>query len=164
VLQVQRAGFTYSHLPPYSNWVSFRDEAKPLWSRYLAASNIAQISRLAVRVINKIQLPTSVTGLSRYSHLLPQVPRGIPGGPQAFFSQIQLGGEAWAEGARVVVNAGAVSQPDDKVELLLDFDIFVEATKESDSPEIWAVLDRLNVAKDDLFEACVTDATRELIA
>jgi uncharacterized protein (TIGR04255 family) len=164
VLQIQRLGFTYSHLPPYSEWVTFREEAKPLWATYLAATKIPHVARVAVRVINKLRLPTSTADLSRYSNLVATLPQGIPGVPETFFTQMQMSGSAWADGARVLVNAGAVPQADGKAELLLDFDIFVEATRDASSPEIWDVLDKLSTAKDDLFEACITNDTRKLIA
>jgi uncharacterized protein (TIGR04255 family) len=164
VLQVQRIGFTYSHLAPYSNWNSFRDEAKALWSRYLAATGIAAVTRLAVRVINRLHIPAPIAELSRYSNLVARLPDGIPTHPDAFFTQVQLNGSTWADGCSVLVDAGAVPQTEGKVELLFDFDIFVEATKDASSNELWQLLDKLSAAKDDLFEACITDKTRELIA
>jgi uncharacterized protein (TIGR04255 family) len=164
VLQVQRLGFTYSHLAPYSDWITFREEAKILWSRYIEANGISQVTRLAVRVINKVRLPTAIADLSRYSSLLAHLPKDIPSTPETFFIQMQLNGDAWVNGSRVLVNAGAAPQPDAQLELLLDFDLFVEATKAAASPEIWEILDKLSAAKDDLFEACITDDTRKLIA
>jgi uncharacterized protein (TIGR04255 family) len=164
VLQVQRSGFTYSHMAPYSDWVTFREEAKALWARYIQTNGISQVTRLAVRVINKVKLPTSIAELSRYSNLLPHPPKAIPSTPEAFFTQMQLNGGAWVDGSHVLVNAGAAPLADGTLELLLDFDLFVEATKAAAAPEIWEILDRLSTAKDDLFEACITDATRELIA
>ena len=164
VLQLQPVVFTYSHLPPYSDWATFRNEARPLWLSYAEMTQGEQITRLAVRVINKLLLPVSITELPRYSKLLACLPAGIPSSPEGFFTQMQLDGNAWASNSRILVNAGAMPQADGKVELLLDFDIFVNSTYESTSPEIWEILDKLSNAKDDLFEGCITDDTRELIA
>lgn len=164
VLQLQPVAFTYSHLPPYSDWVTFRNETKPLWLSYVAMTQVRSVTRLAVRVINKLRLPVSIANLPRYSKLLACLPEGIPGTPEGFFTQMQISGSPWASDCQVLVNAGAMPQSDGKVELLLDFDIFVNATHGSDSPEIWEILNKLNAAKDDLFEGCITDDTRELIA
>lgn len=163
VLQIQRSGFTYSHLAPYSDWITFRDEAKELWSRYLEATRVDRVTRLAVRVINKLAINGPVSMLPKYVNLRIQTPDGIPAFPDRFFAQLHIDGARWAEGCRVLVNAGAVPQVDAKLEVLLDFDIFVETTKPAGSFEIWEILDKLSVAKDDLFEACITDDTRELI-
>jgi uncharacterized protein (TIGR04255 family) len=122
-----------------------------------------QVTRIAVRVINKLRLPTAVSGLHRYSKLLVSLPEGIPSSPEGFFTQMQLNGSAWANDCRILVNAGAMPQADGKTELLLDFDIFVHATYDSTSIEIWEILDKLSSAKDELFEGCITDDTRELI-
>lgn len=164
VLQLQPTVFTYSHLPPYSDWVTFRDEARPLWLSYAKMTQGSLVTRLAVRVINKLRLPVSIADLPRYSNLLACLPRGIPSTPEGFFTQMQLNGSAWASNCQVLLNAGALPQPDGKVELLLDFDIFVNAPHASDSPQLWEILDKLSTAKDDLFEGCITEETRELIA
>jgi uncharacterized protein (TIGR04255 family) len=164
VLQVQRSGFTYSHLPPYSDWATFRAEAAALWLRYIGFTGVDHVSRLAVRVINKIPIGGSMQEASRYMKLGVLTPDGVPSSPERFFTQLQVDGSRWADGCRVLINAGASPQPDGKVEVLLDFDIFVEGAKNSDQEELWNILDRLSAAKDELFEACITDATRELIA
>ncbi len=163
VLQVQLAGFSYSHLPPYTDWGTFRQEALGLWSQYLEITHVSQVLRTAVRVINKIPLEGTVEDLPRYSNLCLKLPSGIPTAPEAFFTQFQLSGSRWFEGARVVVNSGAAPRPDGKLEFLLDFDIFVEGSRGAASPETWDILDKLSQAKDELFEACITDDVRELI-
>lgn len=54
VLQIRTNGFTYSHLPPYSDWETFGAEAQDLWSQYIDEIAPQAARRLAVRVINKL--------------------------------------------------------------------------------------------------------------
>jgi uncharacterized protein (TIGR04255 family) len=163
VLQLQLGGFTYSHLPPYSDWSTFRGEARPLWFKYLAATKASQVIRAAVRVINKIPISGVLADLPRYSNLCLKLPEDLNARPDAFFTQFQMDGARWAEGCRVLVNSGAAPRPDGKLEFLLDFDIFVDDPRDAASEETWALLDKLSEAKDALFEACITDSVRELI-
>ncbi|MNC96343.1 hypothetical protein D3C83_136960 [compost metagenome] len=49
------------------------------------------------------------------------------------------------------------------ISIVLDIDVFrlgIESWKDS---EVWAFLDKLRGRKNEIFEACITDRTRELI-
>lgn len=162
VLQLQRAGFTYSHMPPYSDWAAFGAEAQELWQAFASAAGIATVTRAAVRVVNKIALPGGWADLPKYTTLLPTVPKGALDGDGAYFLQLQRAGAV--EGSQVIVNSGRALRPDGAWDFLLDFDIFVDQSFDADSPDIWTVLRQLSDAKNELFEACITDEFRGLIA
>jgi uncharacterized protein (TIGR04255 family) len=66
ILQLQRIGFSYSHLPPYSDWESFSSEARRYWSTFRKALGAGNVSRIAVRVINKIPVPKAQVDISKY--------------------------------------------------------------------------------------------------
>ncbi len=51
VLQFRTTGFSYSHLPPYSNWPTFSAEAEKFWVMYTDAIKPIRASRIAVRMI-----------------------------------------------------------------------------------------------------------------
>ena len=161
VLQIQRAGFSYSHLPPYSDWDTFSAEAGKLWQAYVDAAGIKTVIRAAVRVINKIVLPGSLQDFPKYTNLHPQIPAGMLSAPDAYFLQLQSAGAV--EGSRVILNSGRTRLPDDKWEFLLDFDLFTDCAIDARSKEIWTLLKGLSDAKNDLFEACITNDFRRLI-
>ena len=154
---------TYSHLAPYSDWETFRQEARGLWATYVKHTKLPAVGRIAVRVINKLTVAGTMAVVPTYSNLQLALPADLKQGTETFFTQFQLDGAAWTDGCRAVVNAGAVPQPGGQLELLWDFDLFVESVKSATSGEIWEILNRLSVGKDALFEACITDSTRELI-
>lgn len=161
VLQVQRAGFTYSHLPQYTDWVRFSSEAEELWQAFIDTAKIETVTRAAVRVVNKIVLPGAPQDLSRYTKLMPNVPAGLPAIDGPYFVQMQ--GEGKVEGSRVIINSGRVQTPEAGLEFLLDFDLFVEQRFDARSPRIWSLLKSLSEEKNNLFEACITDDFRKLI-
>jgi uncharacterized protein (TIGR04255 family) len=51
----------------------------------------------------------------------------------------------------------------DAISIILDIDTFVERDFTLDSQEIWDVLEILRLEKNKVFEAYITDKTRELI-
>lgn len=163
VLQLQLAGFTYSHLPQYTSWPTFRDEARELWDRYLNATGAKLVTRTAVRVINRLLLPGPTVDPSMYSNLGIREPDNLGLNPQSFIAQLQTSANERVEGGQVIINFGLTPAPDQKFELLLDFDVFVEGQRASESPDLWSLLDRLSDIKDDIFESCITDETRSLI-
>ena len=52
----------------------------------------------------------------------------------------------------------------DGVSVRLDFDLFAPTDLAVDSEEVWERLDAFRVRKNEVFEACITDHTRNLIA
>ena len=163
VLQLKIDGMTYSHLAPYSDWETFREEAKAFWVAYVEGTKLERVGRIAVRVINKLPVTGTLAVVPTYSNLRLKLPDDLDQAQETFFTQFLLNGARWADGCHAVVNAGAVPQPEGRLELLWDFDIFVDSAKSAASAEIWEILNQLSVGKDELFEACITDSTRELI-
>lgn len=165
VLQLQKQVFVFSHLPPYSSWEEFRSEAQQLWPKYRDSINPDYVSRLAVRVINRLDLPGPIEELARFSNLLPHLPKKIPVHADTFFMQFQLPLSQISRGARALINVASGGQPGkSSSELLLDFDLFIEGQFGTDDNSLWPLMDTLSASKNELFEACITDETRKLIA
>lgn len=161
VLQAQLAGFTLSHLPPYTNWEAFRTEAQAAWRVFLETTGARHVTRCAVRVINKLQLPDA--NVREYTTLTPSVPSGPLGAVKAFFMQLQLPLDHVLQGGQVLVNVASAPQ-ELGTALVLDFDLFVAKEVDANSPEVWSILDTLSAAKNEVFELSITDKTREMIS
>lgn len=164
VLQVQRASFTYSHLPPYTEWAAFRPEAQELWAQFVNATGVQTVTRAAVRVINKLDLPGTPSEVAAFSNLYLQLPGGLAHSAETYFMQMQVPMGERIDGCRAIVSSAAgPAQKPGRFELVLDFDVFAEQRMDATSDDIWALLDCLSEIKNDLFEACITDETRGLI-
>lgn len=161
VLQAQLAGFTLSHMAPYTSWEAFRAEAQAAWSVFLETTGARRVTRCAVRVINKLQLPDGNVG--QYTTLTPNVPSGPLGAMKAFFMQLQLPLDHVLHGGQALVNVASAPQ-ENGAALVLDFDLFVTRAMDADSPEVWSILDTLSAAKNEAFELSITDKTREIIS
>src|ERR1035441_7156319 len=71
IAQFRVDGFTFSKIKPYTTWEDVSAEAFRLWKVYVDAAKPRQVSRIAVRYINQMQLP-AVKNLEEYLTAPPQ--------------------------------------------------------------------------------------------
>lgn len=164
VLQLQRMGFTYSHMPPYTSWDVFRSEARRLWEIFVETCRPVAVTRCAVRFINRIDIPSERAELSSYFQLCPNIPPDISQEVNGMFMQLQMPQRDLSEDSVAIINL-AMTEPTqpNQVSILLDFDVFQVGEIDPNSEVLWEVLDRFRSRKNFLFEACITDNTRSLI-
>ncbi|OCQ92495.1 TIGR04255 family protein [Nostoc sp. MBR 210] len=162
ILQVRLDGFTFSRLAPYDCWQTFRDEAKRLWSIYQSLTNPAAITRLAVRYINRLDIPLPVSDLNNYLRTFPEVSSDLPQGLSGYFMQLQIPQEKLA--TMLVLNQALVPPPTPNfISILLDLDLFLERDIPQNEIELWEIVEQMHEQKNKAFEACITEHTRELI-
>jgi uncharacterized protein (TIGR04255 family) len=163
VILLQTIGFTYSHLPPYTDWETFSAEAQQIWATYLEAVNPELAIRAAVRVINRIPVPAHEFNIDTYLNIYPKLPEAIPTLANLMFMQLQLPMTHVDASAKAVLSlASGQPGPDGSPSLILDIDLSIERPIALQD-ELWALLNRLGSVKDDIFEACITDNLREKI-
>lgn len=162
VLQLKKTGFTFSHLPPYTNWECFGQDAREYWEQFLDYCKPEKVTRCAVRYINRIDIPISPIELEDYLNVYPHIPSGIPQMVNGMFLQLHLFQEdlnstaVIKEAVVAPVIAGGFS-------IMLDIDLFKINSIQPNSTEVWDTLEQLRTRKNELFESFVTDKTRELI-
>jgi uncharacterized protein (TIGR04255 family) len=163
ILQIRREGLAYSHMAPYTEWAVFRAETLPLWGQFRAVCPDAKLTRCALRYINRVDIPETTIELHDYFTFYPKMPDGLPQqdmvGMTLNVQMPQRDIECMATLNLIQVdpvNSGYLS-------FVLDIDVFrlgIESWKDAD---VWVFLDRLRDRKNEIFEACITDRTRELI-
>ncbi|HEY9871927.1 MAG TPA: TIGR04255 family protein [Candidatus Obscuribacterales bacterium] len=159
--QARLDGFTFSRLAPYDRWETFRGEAQRLWSIYQSATNPKRISRVALRYINRLDLPFPFEDFKDYLRTVPEVSPDLPQGLSGYFMQLQIPQDDLR--AMLVLNQAIIPPPSpDVVSVLLDIDLGREIEL-PDTEAAWDVLEQLHTRTDQVFEACITDLTRELI-
>jgi uncharacterized protein (TIGR04255 family) len=161
--------FVFSLRAPYDNWDDFRDEAYRIWSLYHKIAEPKEVTRLALRYINRIDIPSTndVARLEEYLNTYPEAPEeplnmSLMTG---FFMQLQLWQqdlECWL----IINEAPDVSPAENVLSIRLDFDLFRESFDKPWSAKdstVWDFIERLHIRKNEVFEASITDETRELI-
>lgn len=162
LFQVRPNGFTVNRLAPYSGWKNFSHEAVRLWNIYRGEAKPGQITRIALRFINRIDIPTSQVELKDYFHTLPEIARGLPQSMAGFFMQILLPLEDVKAFVNIVETIVDPPQPG-MVSVLLDLDLFRNTNLPDSEEGIWSLFEGLRVKKNAVFDSCITEKTKELI-
>lgn len=165
MLLLGKDGFTYSHLPPYTNWETFEADARPLWSDYVGACHPVVVNRIGVRYINRLKLPPGEINLSDYLTFFPSVPDAV-GSVAGIVLRIQVAEPNLPGNARTVITLVSESGSRGAADwqpMVLDFDISADVEMLPNEDGIWLILERMRNRKNELFEACLTDPMKELI-
>jgi len=154
--------FKMNVLAPYPGWEPFRDEARRLWNLYRVALQPRKITRIAVRYVNRLDLPMPVPEMKEYLRASPDVPPDLPQGLDGFLMQLiirlaDIKCTLQLQEARVAPPTPGVAS------IILDIDLFRTDDLPSDETAIWSVFEMLRARKNQVFEACVTDKYREMI-
>lgn len=159
ILQAQADNFTLSRLAPYESWSLFSEEAKRLWAVYKESTNPENAVRLATRYINRIDLPVPLADFKDYLRTVPEVSPDLPQKLSGYV--MQLGVPLEDIGGVAAITETIVPSPNPEVvSVLLDIDVFVETSLQTD--DIWDKLEALRIKKNEVFEACITAKTRSL--
>jgi uncharacterized protein (TIGR04255 family) len=150
-------------LAPYCGWDNFIKKVRNNYDVLRKLAGYRRLTRVATRYINRLDIPSGqVPLITTEDYLLvePKVPKIIP---RINFFSTNFVGVVPEIDAQVIVRTGTVQSPlVDHVSLLLDIDLFKEQNLPSRDREIWDVLNILRTQKNKLFEAFITDRSREL--
>ena len=148
-------------MAPYNDWDSFVIEAKKIWSLYKKTAKPTKITRIAVRYINKIDLPLPVKDFKDYLRTYPEVSTDLPQELSSFFIQLQI---PLSDIKSTLILTQTIVEPTKKdvVSIVLDIDIFrIDAVPQEDS-NMWKTFEVFRQKKNMIFESCITDKTQEL--
>lgn len=168
VLHAGLNGFLFSVLRPYDRWETFRDEARDLWNQYRAVHEFQSFTRVALRYLNRIDIPGEDIELTEYFRIGPHLPPSLT--PQGFNGFLmQIGMEQPDLDCGLVINVGRVDPPQpDYVSIMLDIDIFrmtedhAALWQDEEQEKVWEFVEQLHARKNEIFEVCITEKTREL--
>ncbi|MCB0834599.1 MAG: TIGR04255 family protein, partial [Bacteroidetes bacterium] len=163
IAQVQLNGFTFSRLQPYQSWEPFRDEGRRLWEVYRDLVQPEMVTRMAVRYINRLDLPLPLSDFKDYLRTVPEVAPDLPQGLAGYFMHLTI---PYEDIQSTLLLNQAIIQPkrEGVVSVVLDIDLFRKMDRPDEEQEMWHFFETLHERKNDIFEACITDRTRELIA
>ena len=162
LFQARLAGFTFNKLKPYDKWETFRDEALKLWQLYKDVIS-PEISRVALRFINKIDIPLSpqtVLDFDDYLTAGPVVPKGLPQGIGSFLTRI-VTHDPNIDATAIITQAFEQIIYPKFVPIILDIDVFKQREMMSEE-ETWQTLEKLRHFKNNIFFESITEKAKEL--
>jgi uncharacterized protein (TIGR04255 family) len=164
-IQARRDGFAFAKRAPYERWEPYRDEARRCWELYRQVAQPLSITRVGLRYINNLELPRPVGDFRRYLRTVPEVSPALPAALTNFILQLQI--PLPGIDGLLILNQGLIESSDPtKARVLLDINVFTHAliSPQGDSILWDEMFEALHRQKNDVFEACITDETRELIS
>ena len=163
VFQARLNGFSFSRLAPYEKWDPVEAEALRLWRAYSRVAKPQTINRIALRYINRIPLPMDEpVDLPQYLRTFPEISSDLPQGVDDYLIQMAIPLPDYS--AMLTMIQTTIKQPDGFF-LVLDIDVarlVEEPYSASTEPVISDWLSELRRAKNEVFEASITNKTRRL--
>jgi len=160
VYQVRVDGFSFSRLAPYESWEPFCKEARRLWQIYRERLKPSAVSRLAVRYVNRLDIPGERVEINDYLRTMPEIAEGLPQKLDGYFMQLQIPVDDIR--CKLLLNETIGQSPKPGcLSLILDIDLFRVDDIPNDEQSIWELFELLHARKNDIFEACITDRARE---
>jgi len=150
VAQFRVDGFTFNRLKPYTRWEQILPEALRLWEVYKELASPHSVTRLALRYINHMNLPTSGGPIDDYLVTGPKLPPSVPQTLLDFATRAAL---EHAE-HRMKANVIQVLEPGVKTpapSLLFDIDVYRTGDLEVSETAMRPILEDLRVYKNQIF-------------
>lgn len=161
IVQARLDGFTFNRLKPYDKWETFRDEARQLWHLYVQIADPKQVTRAALRYINRIEIPLPMKDFRDYILTLPEIAPGLPQGLEKFLMQLVIPVPDTPAMAVITQTMEPVTDTN-KVPLIFDIDVFREAALDVKGEEVWQAFEKLRNLKNNIFFKSITPKAKEL--
>lgn len=120
------------------------------------------VTRVAVRYINRFDLPLPVKDLKDYFRTAPEVSPDLPQALAGFFMQLTIP-HLDIKSVLLLSETIVGSTEPGSVGVILDFDLYRIEDIPEEEDHLWQLFDDLRVRRNAIFEACITDQARELI-
>ncbi len=161
VVQSRMDGFTFNKLKPYNDWNRFSSEARKLWNIYYEMFKPLKITRIALRYINRIDIPLPFKNFKEYILTIPEIACDLPQGLSNFFMQLNI--------PNIKINATAVINEtmkeitkDNKLPFIFDIDVFQIKDYVNNDENIWKEFRKLHNFKNKIFFNSLTEKAKEL--
>jgi uncharacterized protein (TIGR04255 family) len=162
VVQIRNNGFSFSILGNYESWDAFLKTAQALWEIYHQKLKPVRVNRVAVRYINRIDIPELKFDLENYFYTYPNIFKNNQADISAFFMQVQI---PQKEGGMAILNQSIAPPPNPGyTSIILDIDVFDLKNFEPNGKELWDRIEKLREQKNIVFEQSITDETRKLFS
>jgi len=162
VVQLRIDGFTFSRLKPYTSWETIFPQAWRLWLGYVELATPESVTRIAVRYINRLELPLPFEEFSEYLEAPPSLPAEVPQKVSSFLVKQVL----HESGSGISVNFGQAMEAglaDSRhATMILDIDSYKVQEYEPQATQLTEEFERLRRMKNLIFFSSITEKTVRL--
>jgi uncharacterized protein (TIGR04255 family) len=161
IVQARLDGFTFNKLKPYNKWEVFRDEARELWDIYFQTTNPVRITRIALRYINRIEIPLPMKDFKEYILTTPEIAPKLPQILNHFFMQLIISNPDM-QATAIISQTMENPTENQRLPLIFDIDVFQNTTYIGNKTEMWDEFEKLRIFKNEIFFNSITDKAKEL--
>lgn len=163
VAQFRKDGFTFSRLAPYTHWDEVFAEASRLYQLYMECACPEEVTRPAVRYINRMPLPEAeVADFSPFLTAPPACPADRQVVLNGFLTQVQVQDPLTGISATITQTIQSGGESPGFVPVILDLDVYEARSFPPDSKTILARFDALRETKNRYFFSSITEKTASL--
>lgn len=161
IVQARRDGFTFNKLRPYDKWELFVEEAKKLWHVFVETVSPVAVTRIALRYINKIDIPLPLRDFEDYIltgfHISPNLPQNV----NNFLLRFDLPMQEIEASAIITITIDKQSNPA-QLPLIFDIDVIRNTNSDAKNEAIWEWFEALRSFKNQIFFESITEKAKEL--
>lgn len=156
IVQARKDGFTFNQLRPYKNWDVFKPEAKKLWEHYVAIAKPTNVTRLALRYINCIEMPLPLKDFKEYVLTGPEIAKDIPQELANFFIQLVIPKGETGIVANITETMESINLEKKRLPFIFDIDVYKNVNLSAGNQKIWEIFDELRDYKNFIFTKSIT--------
>jgi len=162
IAQARVNGFSLSRLRPYQDWNRFRAEAQRLWEIYLEIAQPRMIERIALRYINRLELPLPFEDFREYVRTAPEIAPGLPQSLSHFLMQLHIPSSVHDAVAIVTETLEPPKDDGSLLPFILDIDAVRKGSLHPNDPTLWERFEKLHALKNEIFFQTITEKTKAL--
>lgn len=162
-LVVSQGGISTTRMPPYEGWESLLERAKGNWTRWRRLVGKRKVTRIGVRFVNRLDIPTvegEAFDLDEFLNVGVRIP---PLGLSISSFAIHIEATSQTLEPKFLLNLGSVASPLVKTaSFLVDIDTYLDKALPENDDGIWGLVNSVREAKNNLFESFITDKSRAI--
>lgn len=157
VVRIRKDGISFHRLRPYTSYDELIAEVQALWKGFLAQLPLKAITKLSLRFVNKINLPTGtkIGDLSEYVKVVPHVALPSEADIQNLLSRVHIKEKSTGNNAHV--SFSSIQKDENLLGILLDIEAWNDRGSSAESDEIWDRFSSLRDLKNRLFTGSLED-------
>lgn len=162
IVQARLDGFTFNKLKPYNGWGKFSKEAIELWGHYKQIASPLNITRIALRFINRIEIPLPFEDFKEYTLTTPEIAKDLPQSLSNFFMRLVIP-DLKTKNVGIVIQTIEIPKKERKtLPLIFDIDVFRQITIKPTDKKLIKIIESLRNYKNEIFFNSLTDKALKL--
>jgi len=160
-VQLDKGRLSIHKLKPYNSWQEFYPLIALIFNAYIKNIKIKFIQRIGLRYINNLEIPLSSFDIEQYFNLRPSLGEGLPQDLASFMIGAIFVLENQRDNIKVQLFDKPMTEPD-KIMFVLDMDYFLPNPGTVDVGEAIRWVENAHKNTEEIFEAILTDKTKQL--